>query len=44
MTNIKKYLDRQRSFARFFLVAGILTAAGGVVLERADVVFGADPR
>jgi hypothetical protein len=44
MTNIKKFLERQRSLARIFLIAGLITAAGGAVLERTNVFLGVDPR
>ncbi len=44
MNSMEKYTNKHRSFARIFLVAGLITVAAGIALERTQPAFGIDPR
>jgi hypothetical protein len=44
MDSMENYTNKHRSFARIFLIAGLIIAAAGVTLESIHLSLGVDPR
>lgn len=44
MNSIDKFKNQQRLFFRLFLIAGIISIAAGIVMERTNLIPGFNPR